>query len=261
MFFTFNPFAAFGAFVSPAFMQGFVIVMAALVFVGTLFDMLHKRSAVYFFENRRKARGRALRDIGGGEKVLLAAETVAEALVSGEFCSTRRRIAHLLAMYGFIIYLITTLILVFWYAKPNVPAPATLPILWHLGALSVLLGGCWFWFFIRVDVAAEGHSPWRVVRADLFVVALLKNVALALIWSWLLSLHSDFAILALLLYLLSALVLFGAVPWSKFSHMFYKPAAAFQRRLEDARGTRMNLPAPADQRATFGGTPDLPRHY
>jgi hypothetical protein len=261
MFLTFNPFGAFGAFVAPAIMQGFVIVMAILVFAGTLFDMLHKRSAAYFFENRRKVRAGALNALGGGEKVLLAAETMAEAMVSGEFCSVRRRIAHLLAMYGFIVYLVTTVILVFWYAGPNAPTPAILPVLWHVGALLVLIGGCCFWFFIRVDVAAEGHSPWRFVRADLFIVALLKNAALALIWSWLVSLHSDFAILALLLYLVSALVLFGAVPWSKFSHLFYKPAAAYQRRLEEARGTRMNLPSPADVPETLGSVRELPRHY
>ena len=34
-------------------------------------------------------------------------------------------------------------------------------------ALMVLVGGYWFWFFIRVDVSAEGHSPFRIVRADL----------------------------------------------------------------------------------------------
>src|SRR5690349_6132321 len=132
MFFTFNPFAAFGAFVSPAIMQGFVIVMAVFVLAGTLFDMLHKRSAAYFFENRRKVRARTQREVGSGEKALLAAETVAEALVSGEFCNARRRIAHLLAMYGFITYLVTTVILVFWYATPNAPTPAILPILWHV---------------------------------------------------------------------------------------------------------------------------------
>ena len=36
----------------------------------------------------------------------------------------------------------------------------------------VCVGGYWFWFFIRVDVAAEGNSPFRLVRADLFVVSL-----------------------------------------------------------------------------------------
>ena len=48
-----------------------------------------------------------------------------------------------------------------------------LAILWYIGALMVCLGGYWFWFFIRVDVAAEGNSPFRFVRADLFIVSLV----------------------------------------------------------------------------------------
>jgi hypothetical protein len=261
MFFTFNPFAAFGAFVSPAIMQGFVIVMVVLVFAGTLFDMLHKRSAAYFFENRRKVRARAQHAVNGSQKVLLAVETAAEALVSGEFCNARRRVAHLIAMYGFIAYVVATIAMVFWYARPNVHTPAILPLLWHIGALMICIGGYWFWFFIRVDVAAEGHSRVRLVQADLFIVSLLANATLALIWSWLFAQHSDFAILALLLYLASALFLFGSVPWSKFSHVFYKPAAAFDRRVEEASGTRRNLPLPADIPETFDRAPERPQRY
>ncbi|HEY4112442.1 MAG TPA: hypothetical protein VGM17_00135 [Rhizomicrobium sp.] len=256
-----NPFATLSGSVSPAVMQMFVVVMIVLVAGGTLFDMLHKRNAAYFFANRRKVRTLARQEVGGGDKVLLAAETVAEALVSGEFCNARRRIAHLLTMYGFVAYAIATFIMVFWYATPDVITPMILPVLWYAGLAMILIGGCWFWFFIRVDVAAEGHSPWRVVQADLFVVALLKSAALAMIWSWLQWLGSPLAIWALGLYLIATLVLFGSVPWSKFSHMFFKPAAAFQRRLEEARGTRMNLPAPADKPETFGSARELPRHY
>jgi len=40
-------------------------------------------------------------------------------------------------------------------------------------------------------------------------------------------------------------VLFGGVPWSKFAHMFYKPAAAFQKKVEEANGSS-NLPRPAN---------------
>ena len=40
--------------------------------------------------------------------------------------------------------------------------PTCWPILWYIGALMVCLGGYWFWFFIRVDVAAEGNSPFRL---------------------------------------------------------------------------------------------------
>jgi len=57
------------------------------------------------------------------------------------------------------------------------------PRVWWIGAAMVLLGGYWFWFFIRVDVAAEGHSPFRVVRADLFILSMLASVTLAVIWA------------------------------------------------------------------------------
>ncbi|MGI9352837.1 MAG: hypothetical protein ACR2O3_14835, partial [Rhizobiaceae bacterium] len=30
-------------------------------------------------------------------------------------------------------------------------------------------------------------------------------------------------------------------------HMFFKPAAAFQKRVENANGSRRNMPAPADR--------------
>jgi len=56
-------------------------------------------------------------------------------------------------------------------------------------------------------------------------------------------------------------VLFGSVPWSKFSHMFFKPAAALQKRVEEANGTRRNLPIPADKPETLGSARRLPRHY
>jgi hypothetical protein len=65
----------------------------------------------------------------------------------------------------------------------------------------------------------------------------------------------------LALYLIATTVLFGSIPWSKFSHMFYKPAAAFQKRIEQANGSRRNLPPPADKPATFGSVRQRPQHY
>ena len=32
------------------------------------------------------------------------------------------------------------------------------------------------------------------------------------------------------------------MPWSKFAHMFFKPAAAFEKRVSEANGTHQNLP-------------------
>jgi hypothetical protein len=43
--------------------------------------------------------------------------------------------------------------------------------------------------------------------------------------------------------------------------MFYKPAAAFQRRLEEASGFRNNLPPPADRPVTFGSARRQPHNY
>ncbi len=49
--FTSNPFAEISGFLSPDFMQTYVVVMAVLVAGGTLYDIIHKKSAKYFFKN------------------------------------------------------------------------------------------------------------------------------------------------------------------------------------------------------------------
>ena len=253
---TSNPFAELSASVPPALMQTYVVVMIVLVAGGTIYDIVHKKSAKYFFDNWRNANNKGTRQVGGGQMVSLAVQTGAvEVLTSAEFCNQHRRIAHLLTMYGFLAYVITTVIMVFGYPTPATPTPVLLPLLWTLGALMVCGGGYWFWFFIRVDVAAEGHAALRLVRADLFILSLLASATLGLIWA---VVGTSFF---LGLYLIDTTVLFGSVPWSKFSHMFFKPAAAFQKRVETANGSRSNLPAPADKPATFGSARQLPRHY
>ena len=243
-------------------MQTYVVIMILLVVGGTLFDIVHKRSAKYFFDNWRKARNKGTRAVGSGEMVSLAVQTaVVEGLTSAEFCNPQRRIAHLLTMYGFVAYLIATVIMVFGYPTPATPAPAIVALLWYLGILLACVGGYWFWFFIRVDVAAEGNSPFRVVRADLFILSLLASVTLGLIWALVQATGSSLTNVFLGLYLIATTVLFGSVPWSKFSHMFFKPAAAFQKRVENADGSRSNLPAPADKPEIFGSAGQQPRNY
>ena len=259
---TSNPFAELSALVPPTVMQVYVVIMIILVAGGTLFDILHKKSAKYFFNNWRKAKNSGARQVGGGEAVSLAVQTVVvEGLMSGEFCNARRRIAHLLTMYGFLAYVITTAVMVFCYATPDSPGPAILPVLWWIGGLLICAGGYWFWFFIRVDVAAEGNSPFRVVRADLFILSLLASATLGLIWAYAQAKGSVWTNGWFALYVIATTVLFGSVPWSKFSHMFFKPAAAIQKRMAEADGSRSNLPAPADKPEVFGSARRLPRHY
>jgi len=48
------------------------------------------------------------------------------------------------------------------------------------------------------------------------------------------------------LFILSSTVLFGGVYWSKFAHMFFKPAAAHQKKITRADGSRENLPPDYD---------------
>ncbi len=260
--FTSNPFAELSASISPSVMQAYIIVMIVLVAAGTIYDVLHKKSAKYFRANMRKAKASATQKVGGGEMLSIAIKTaVVDVAASGEFCNPRRRIAHLLTMYGFVAFAITTAIMVFKYPTPATPTPAILPQLWTIGALMVCLGGYWFWFFIRVDVAAEGNSPFRVVRADLFVLALLASATSALLWAYLQSTANSWAMVMFGIHVVATTVLFGSVPWSKFAHMFFKPAAAFEKRVSTANGSRSNLPAPADKPETFGSPVEQPRHY
>jgi hypothetical protein len=274
--FTNNAFAAAAQSLPAGFMQWFLVLMVVAVIAGTLADMVHKGSATYFFANWRKPKGRGSRKLAGGELASIAVQTVVvDVMTSGEFCNPRRRIAHLLTMYGFVIYLVTTAWMVFLYPTPATPTPDIVPLLWWIGGLMALAGGYWFWFFIRVDVAAEGHSPLRIVRADLFILSLLASVTLGLAWAW----AGGGTGVLFGLYLLATVVLFGSVAWSKFAHMFFKPAAAFEKRVTRADGTAENLPtqtrddpeqqkrhsmellrdAPMDM--GLGIKRDAPRHY
>ena len=242
--FTSNPFAELSASVPPTVMQTYVVLMALLVVGGTLLDIIHKKSARYFFDNWRDSKKKAKQQVGGGEAISIAVQTaVVDVALSGEFCNARRRIAHLLGMYGFVIYVVTTAIMVFAYPTPAPPTPPAVATLWYIGALMVCLGGYWFWFFIRVDVAAEGNSPFRFVRADLFVVTLVLSTTFGLIWAWLQTAgNAAWATVFLGLYLIATTILFVSIPWSKFSHMFFKPAAAFEKRVSKANGSAQNLP-------------------
>ena len=260
-----NPFAEITALISPSVMQGYVVLMVLLVIGGTVLDMVHKQSAKYFFENSKKAQTGAKVKVGGGKKVGLAVKTVAnEVLTSSEFCNKRRRLSHLMTMYGFIFFVVTTALLIFKYTGTDATAPALVPFLWHLGALSLCVGGYWFWFAIRVDVASEGIK-WNQFngRGDLFILGLLFTATFALLWSFFQAIGTGgFSLFLFALFIISSTVLFGSVYWSKFAHMFFKPAAASQKKVAMADGSRLNLPDDYDLsdpevQAKF---PDIPEY-
>jgi len=263
--FTSNPITDVPTYITPMAMQIFVIVMAILVVGGVLLDVIHKQSAKYFFRNAKKAEAMRKRDVSAGEKMGLAVATVAsEVLTSSEFCNPKRRLSHLLTMYGFIVFLVSTVALVFAYPKGAVTPPIW-PLLWHLGALSLAVGGYWFWFFIRVDVAAEGKKWYQVsLKGDLFILSLLATSTFALVWSYLATSGTGGVATPIFfwLFVLAVTILFSTVLWSKFAHMFFKPAAAFQKRVTKADGSRENLPAKYDlsDPAVHERFPDVPMY-
>lgn len=242
--FTDNPFVAIADLVSPGLLQAYVVAMFLAVVAGTVFDLRHKRSAEFFIRERKQARAAATRQLGSAERASIVARTLAHDVATfGEFCNPKRRVSHILMFYGFVLYLVATVAMVFAY--PGEPAPPALPLLWNLGALMVLVGGYWFFFFLRVDVVHDGRPRGRLGQADIFIVSLLASVSLALVFEFAaIAGHATATRVAFVLYLLFTTLLFVSVPWSKFGHMFYKPAMAYERRrrLEDGSS---DLPAAA----------------
>ena len=228
-------------------MKAYLVLMVLAVVAGTIFDIVHKRSGVYFSLRRQKARAAAQRSVGAGEALSLALATAAEAAVSGEFDKTPRRIAHLLTMYGFLAHAVTTVLMVFVHSTAAA-TPAWVSTLWSAGAWMVVIGGLWFFLFMRANVVHDGDAPWHVGRADLFVGSLIAAMAFALLWQFAQANYPGSTAAHTLcgLYLFFTTLLFVTVPWSKFAHMFFKPVVAYQRRIEEANGSS-DLPRPSAQ--------------
>jgi hypothetical protein len=166
-------------------------------------------------------------------------------LASSEFENQERRISHLFTMYGFIVFVVTTAVLIFGLPAAAGETSGLVPLLWHLGALSICIGGYWFWFKIRVDVRSEGNEWHNVHQSDLFIVSLLLMATFALVWSFLQSsagATSVLTVIAFVVFIAATTTLFSTILWSKFAHMFFKPAAAFQKKVAVADGSRDKLP-------------------
>ena len=260
-----NPFSGLAEIIPPIAMQGFVFAMVGLVVFGTLLDIIHKKNVKYFFNNAKKAKKSAKIQLTSAQRTSVILKTVAHDIATtAELGRGKRRIAHVLGMYGTIIFWVASVLLIFSFPRAGAETPSILTIMWHVGALMTCLGGFWFWLFLRVDVLAEAHPWYRIIKADLFVLALLACATFGLAWSYTQSLGMiELSYLFLVLFVASNLILFGGVYWSKFAHMFYKPGAAIQKNLAEADGSRDNLPPLADEPKQFGlGIKrEQPKHY
>ena len=259
-----NPFAELALIFPAVMMQYFVIAMILLIIISTGLDMMHKKNVIYFFRNAKKAKKSAKIELSAGKKTAVILKTVVHDIATtSELGFGKRRLAHVLGMYGTILFWIASVILIFKYTGGS-NAPNYITLMWHIGALMTCLGGYWFWFFLRVDVSAEANPWYRIIKADLFVLSLVITSTFGLIWSFFRFLDNNFlSSIFFVLFCFSNIILFGGIYWSKFAHMFYKPGAAIQRNLAEADGSRDNLPEPSDRPKQFGlGIKrEAPKHY
>ncbi|BBB23682.1 adenylylsulfate reductase membrane anchor [Isorropodon fossajaponicum endosymbiont JTNG4] len=236
--------------ISYADMQMYVVIMIALVVVMTALDLLHKKSATYFFNAAAKAEkdlaagdapcslgkeeGR-LKVLSAGDKVNILASTIAiDVATAGEFSNGLRRLVHILTMWGFTLFNGATAIIIFGAQETQILAQV-----WNVGAIMLFIGTFWYWFGFKVDSQAEGYSWTRVViKKDMFSLSLMATSVTALGW----NIFGGGTGAWFILVLFATASLFGGVYWSKFSHMFFKPVAAYNKRIIKANGTNENLP-------------------
>ena len=113
-----NPFAELTNVIPAAFLQFFVIAMVLLIIIGTGLDMLHKKNVVYFFRNAQKAKKSAKTELSTGKKTAVILKTVASDIATtSELGFGKRRLAHVLGMYGTILFWIASVVLIFKYSE------------------------------------------------------------------------------------------------------------------------------------------------
>ena len=169
-----NPYSALAESIPSVLIQGFVLLMVALIFFGTVIQMIHHKNLTYFFNNAKKAKLSAEKELGSGERAAIIAKTVVHDIATtAELGAGKRRVAHVLGMWGTIIFWIASVVMIFCYTSSEIETPILWPMMWHIGAIMTCVGGYWFWLFLRVDVYSEAHPWYRIIKADLFVLALL----------------------------------------------------------------------------------------
>ena len=111
-----NPFAVLAESIPSVLIQGFVIVMVSLVIIGTLVDIIHKKNVKYFFNNAKKAKLSATRELGTGERISVIAKTVVHDIATtAELGAGKRRVAHVLGMWGTILFWVASVVMIFCY--------------------------------------------------------------------------------------------------------------------------------------------------
>ena len=145
---TINPFSQLTETIPSIALQSFVLVMVGLVAAGTILDIIHKKNVKYFFNNAKKAKQNATRELGSGERIAIIGKTIVHDIgTTAELGMGKRRVAHVLGMYGTILFWAGSAVMIFCYSSTNAETPTFWPAIWHIGAFMTCVGGFWFWFF------------------------------------------------------------------------------------------------------------------
>ena len=113
---TTNPFSLLSETIPSIALQAFVLVMIGLVAAGTILDIIHKKNVKYFFNNAKKAKKSAKRELGTGERLAVIGKTIIHDIgTTAELGWGKRRIAHVLGMYGTILFWIGSAAMIFFY--------------------------------------------------------------------------------------------------------------------------------------------------
>ena len=134
-----NPFSILSETIPPLAMQSFIVAMILLIAVGTIVQMIHHKNLTYFFNNAKKAKLSATKKLGVGEKAsVIAKTTIVDIGTTSELGLGKRRLAHVLGMYGTILFWVSSVILVFCYTGAEKSNSQTWSVLWHVGAILTL---------------------------------------------------------------------------------------------------------------------------
>ena len=100
-----NPFSILSETISPFAMQSFIVAMVLLIAIGTIIQMIHHKNLTYFFNNAKKAKANAVKELSSGERAsIIAKTTVYDIGTTAELGFGKRRLAHVLGMYGTILF-------------------------------------------------------------------------------------------------------------------------------------------------------------
>ena len=70
-----NPFSILAETVSPFAMQSFIIAMVVLIAAGTIIQMIVHKNVTYFFNNAKKAKANAVKELSSAERASIIAKT------------------------------------------------------------------------------------------------------------------------------------------------------------------------------------------